>query len=46
MREARDWAMTDFNEVEYNAQLELSESPRDSKRDDLVYYLAVQPRHP
>jgi hypothetical protein len=26
--------------------LELGESARDSKREDLMYYLAVQPRHP
>jgi hypothetical protein len=30
----------------YDAQLELGESARDSKREDLMYYLAVQPGHP
>ena len=44
-RGAGEWGMTEDDEMHYNANLEVGESPGDGKRDDLVYYLAVQPRH-
>jgi hypothetical protein len=46
MRGTGEWGMIDMDEVHYNAQLEVGETPGEGKQDDLVYYLAVQPRHP
>jgi hypothetical protein len=45
LRAVGQWAMTDLDENAYNVQLEVGETAGDGKREDLVYYLTVQPRH-
>jgi hypothetical protein len=46
LREIGQWPLIDKDENEYNASLEDGETLGDGKQQDLVYYLAVQPRHP
>lgn len=46
LRVAGQWALSQADEDEYNASLEVGETSGEAKRDELVYYLAVQPRRP
>jgi hypothetical protein len=46
LRQVQQWGMSDIDEDVYDGQLQLGETAGDTKREDLVYYLAVQPRHP
>jgi hypothetical protein len=46
LRATGQWPLTEADEDEYNAHLEAGETSGEAKQDDLVYYLAVQPRHP
>jgi hypothetical protein len=45
LREAGQWPLTERDEQEYNTSLEVGETSGEAKREDLVYYLAVQPWH-
>jgi hypothetical protein len=38
-----EWAMDDADEREYNHRLETGETSGEEKRQDLVYFLAIQP---
>jgi hypothetical protein len=46
MRDLGDWRVTDKDEIEYNDRLRHGEVPGDKQRQELVYYLVVQPPHP
>jgi hypothetical protein len=46
LRAAGQWPLTQIDENEYNVSLEVGETSGEAKRDEFVYYLAVQPRHP
>ena len=45
LRAVRQWLLSQADEDEYNASLEVGETNGEAKRDELVYYLAVQPRN-
>jgi hypothetical protein len=38
--------MSNMDKIVYNTQLEVRKSVGDNKRENLIYYLAVQPCHP
>jgi hypothetical protein len=44
MRASGEWALDEDDEVEYNNRLETGETSGEGKCQDLVYFLAVQPR--
>jgi hypothetical protein len=46
LRARGEWALSEMDEATYNTDIQLGESPGDGKRQDLVYYLAVQPCQP
>jgi hypothetical protein len=45
MRAAGEWALDEEDEMEYNHRLEVGETSGEHKRQDLVYFLAVQPQN-
>jgi hypothetical protein len=45
LRATQQWAMSERDKNVYDTQLEVGETSGDIKRDDLVYYLAIQPRY-
>jgi hypothetical protein len=46
LKDIGQWPLTEMDEDQYNVSLEIGETPGEGKRDKLVYYLDVQPRHP
>jgi hypothetical protein len=43
---AGQWPLTQVDKNKYNASLKVGETSGEAKRDELIYYLAVQPWHP